>query len=63
MLGWAEAQARAGGHKVMSLSTTTVNPARRLYERHGFRVAQTLTDPGYERVTGISGRHLMLKDL
>jgi ribosomal protein S18 acetylase RimI-like enzyme len=63
MLDWAEAQARAGGHKVMSLSTTTVNPARRLYERHGFRVAQTLTDPRYERVTGISGRHLMLKDL
>ena len=47
----------------MSLSTTTVNPARRLYEHHGFRVAQTLTDPWYERVTGISGRHLMLKDL
>ncbi len=63
MLDWAEAQARAGGYTVMSLSTTTVNPARRLYERHGFRVAQTLTDPEYERVTGIAGRHLMQKDL
>jgi len=63
LLDWAEAQARAGGYLVMSLSTTTTNPARRLYERHGFRVAQTLTDPDYERVTGIAGRHLMLKDL
>lgn len=63
MLDWAETEASARGHKVMSLSTTTNNPARRLYERHGFRVAQTLTDPAYERITGIAGRHLMLKDL
>ena len=63
MLEWAEAEARARGHKVMSLSTTTTNPARRLYERHGFRVAQTLTDQAYERMTGIPGRYLMLKDL
>jgi len=41
----------------------TVNPARRLYERHGFGVVETRTDPTYERYTGIAGRHLMVKEL
>lgn len=63
LLEWAEGEAREGGYKVMSLSTTMDNPARRLYERHGFRVTETLTDPEYERITGISGRYLMIKDL
>lgn len=63
LLDWAEARARAGGYQIMSLSTTTVNPARRLYERHGFRVTETLTDPEYQRITGIAGRHLMVKEL
>lgn len=63
LLKWAEDEAREGGYKVMSLSTTMDNPARRLYERHGFRITETLTDPEYERITGISGRYLMIKDL
>lgn len=63
LLDHAETAARDGGYTQMSLSTTTVNPARRLYERHGFVVAETRTDPDYERWTGIEGRHLMLKDL
>jgi len=59
-LDYAEAQARRLGHR---LTTTTTNPARRLYERHGFRVVETRTDPEYERHTGIPGRHLMVKEL
>jgi hypothetical protein len=47
----------------MSLGTTITNPARHLYERHGFRVVETKTDPSYERYTGIPGRILMMKDL
>lgn len=63
LLDYAEAQAREAGQSQMSLSTTTINPARRLYERHGFRVVETRTDPDYERFTGIEGRVLMVKDL
>jgi ribosomal protein S18 acetylase RimI-like enzyme len=63
LLDWADDQARGRGHSLMSLSTTTANPARRLYERHGFRVAETRKDEGYERVTGIEGRVLMVKEL
>jgi ribosomal protein S18 acetylase RimI-like enzyme len=63
LLDYAEAGARHGSYKQMSLSTTTSNPARRLYERHGFRVVETKTDAQYERYTGIEGRLLMVKDL
>ena len=63
MLDYAEEEARRGGHRLMSLTTTTANPARHLYERHGFRVVETLTDAAYERYTGIAGRHLMVKEL
>ena len=41
----------------------TNNPARRLYERQGFLVVSTRTDPGYERFTGAAGRVLMTKVL
>jgi ribosomal protein S18 acetylase RimI-like enzyme len=63
LLDYAEAEARKAGYTQMALTTTTVNPARRLYERHGFRVVETKTDPVYERYTGIEGRHRMVKDL
>jgi ribosomal protein S18 acetylase RimI-like enzyme len=63
LLDYAEAEARKLGHARMALSTTTSNPARHLYERHGFRVVETKTDPSYERITGIQGRHLMVKEL
>jgi len=59
----AEAEVRAGGYRLMSLTTSTANPARRLYERHGFRVVETRTDTAYKRYTGIDGRYLMVKDL
>jgi ribosomal protein S18 acetylase RimI-like enzyme len=63
LLDFAEAEARAGGYRLMSLTTSTANPARRLYERHGFRVVETRTDTAYNRYTGIDGRHLMVKEL
>jgi ribosomal protein S18 acetylase RimI-like enzyme len=63
LLDYAEAEAKGLGYRRMSLQTTTVNPARRLYERHGFSVVETRTDPTYERYTGIAGRHLMVKEL
>ena len=63
LLNHAEAEARTGGYTQMTLTTTTVNPARHLYERHGYRVVDTRTDPDYERYTGIAGRHRMVKDL
>ncbi|MDO8615250.1 MAG: GNAT family N-acetyltransferase [Dehalococcoidia bacterium] len=63
LLGHAEGEARRQGRATMSLTTTTVNPARRLYERNGFRVVETRTDRDYERYTGIEGRHLMVKEL
>ena len=63
LLDHVEAEARSGGCARMSLTTTTINPARRLYERHGFRVVETKTDAAYEKYTGIEGRHLMVKEL
>jgi len=63
LLAQAESEARRLGYKTLSLVTTTVNPARRLYERNGYRVVETKTDSSYERYTGISGRHLMVKEL
>lgn len=63
LLDHVETEARAAGYSVMSLTTTTTNPARRLYERHGFHVAETKTDATYQRLTGIEGRHLMVKEV
>lgn len=63
LLDWAEEQARADGRVTMSLSTTTENPARRLYARHGFHIAETRRDEAYARLTGMEGRLLMIKSL
>src|SRR5438105_10278254 len=63
LLGYAEAEARAAGYRLISLTTSTPNPARRLYERNGFRIVATKTDPAYKRYTRIDGRHLMVKEL
>ena len=62
-LEYAEAEARDEGVRTMSLVTTVVNPARHLYERQGFKVVETRTDVEYERMTGIPGRNLMVKEL
>ncbi|MBI5949884.1 MAG: GNAT family N-acetyltransferase [Chloroflexi bacterium] len=63
LLAEAERQARAAGFTQMSLTTTTSNPARRLYERSGFTIVQTATDPEYVALTGVEGRILMVKPL
>lgn len=63
MLEYAEGEASKRGCRRMSLTTHTANPARRLYERHGFQVVETRRDADYERYTGVAGRHLMVKDL
>ena len=43
LLGAVEEEARARGVGNVSLTTTTDNPARRLYERHGFAVVDQKT--------------------
>lgn len=63
MLSYAEEEASKNGFRSMSLVTTIDNPARRLYERHGFHVVETRTDAAYQRYTGIEGRVLMVKEL
>jgi ribosomal protein S18 acetylase RimI-like enzyme len=63
LLHCAEDEAKRLGYRRMSLVTTMINPARRLYERHGFRVAETKTDAAYERATGIAGGIRMIKEL
>lgn len=63
LMAEAERAARAAGALVMSLTTTTNNPARRLYERCAFVVTATRTDPEYRALTGVDGRILMLKKL
>jgi GNAT superfamily N-acetyltransferase len=63
LLREAETQARTEGFTRMALVTTTANPARRLYERHGFVVTETRTNAEFERLTGIEGRVLMIREL
>jgi len=63
MLGYAEEVARREGFPRMALTTTTTNPAQHLYHRHGYRIVETRLDPSYERLTGIPGRVLMVKQL
>ena len=63
MLRYAEETARRERFTRMSLGTTTTNPAQHLYARHGFRIVETRLDPAYERLTGIPGRVLMVKEL
>ncbi len=63
LLAEAEAEGRRRGFRVLALTTRTDNPARRLYEREGYRVATTKSDARYERLTGAEGRVLMVKQL
>jgi ribosomal protein S18 acetylase RimI-like enzyme len=63
LLRYAEEVARREGFGLMSLTTTTINPAQHLYQRNGFHVVETRLDSAYEAITGIPGRVLMVKDL
>jgi ribosomal protein S18 acetylase RimI-like enzyme len=62
MLTQAERAARADGFPRIWLTTEINNAARRLYERHGFRVEREARDAGYEAMTGAPGRVLMVKE-
>ena len=63
LLDESEHQARSQGFGTMSLTTTTSNPARRLYERFGFDLVETRESEPYRAATGIAGRILMVKRL
>lgn len=45
----------------LSLTTRSDNPARRLYERHGFTVTAEKKHRSFERRTGAPGRILMVR--
>jgi ribosomal protein S18 acetylase RimI-like enzyme len=63
LLSRAEQAAQSRGLHTLSLNTAVTNPARRLYQRYGYVVTETRCDPGYERITTIPGRVLMVKAL
>ena len=63
LLRYAEEQALARNCPRLSLTTTTANPARHLYERFGFTITERKTDAAFQRYTGIEGRILMVKDV
>ena len=63
LLAFAEAEAARTGHGQVALHTFTTNPARRLYERNGYRAVAEVTDPDFERRTGVAGNVLYVKDL
>lgn len=63
LLDHADEVARREGYRRMALTTTTINPAQHLYTRHGYRIVETRLDAEYERLSGIPGRVLMVKDM
>ncbi len=63
LLRYAEELARRSGAPCLSLETGITNPARRLYERSGYRIVGTKTDAVYEHLTGSPGRIVMVKEL
>jgi ribosomal protein S18 acetylase RimI-like enzyme len=63
LLDAVEAHARAHGAPHLSLTTGASNPARRLYERHGYEVVAQRSARRYARLTGIPGRVLMVKQI
>lgn len=63
LLAHAEEIAHERDLAQLSLTTLANNPARRLYERMGYRVTAESNVPGYETLTGAKGRVLMEKPL
>lgn len=49
------------GGRSLSLTTRSDNPARHLYERHGFAVVAEKRNGAFERRTGSPGRILMVR--
>ena len=63
LLAEAERQACEAGLKRLSLTMYVTNPAQHLYERAGYRVVETRTDAAFERLVGVPGYALMVKEL
>lgn len=63
LLDHAETLARERGHARLVLSTLATNPARRLYERHGYRTTAERRVRGYRAATGSPGRVFLEKAL
>ena len=63
LLARVDEHAIAENARNISLTTATDNPARRLYERHGYRLTDQRTDARYQQITGSEGRVLMVKPL
>jgi ribosomal protein S18 acetylase RimI-like enzyme len=58
LLGTLVSRARSDGHDAISLSVADANPARRLYERHGFRA--TPSPDGEPQLNGNGSLTLVL---
>ncbi len=63
LLAHAEKMARLTKLPRLALDVYTTNPARRLYERNGFRTVAEKTDRDFERAAGVPGYALMVKQL
>jgi ribosomal protein S18 acetylase RimI-like enzyme len=63
LLTRAEEEARRVGADCITVISTTNYPSLSWYERSGFKVTRTVTDPVYERYTGVAGRLLLEKVL
>jgi ribosomal protein S18 acetylase RimI-like enzyme len=63
LLRHADELALREGAPRMSIETGITNPARRLYERHGYTAIAEKASVAYERVTDSPGRVLMVKEL
>jgi hypothetical protein len=60
---FSEKEARRLGYKKMSLHTSVINPTKDMVMRHGYDLVATSTDADYERLAGIAGWHLLVKEL
>jgi ribosomal protein S18 acetylase RimI-like enzyme len=63
LLRHSERRAEELGCRLLNLTTATSNPARRLYERLGFKLVHERAVPGYEPITGSTGRVFLEKIL
>jgi len=60
---YGEKEARRLGYRKMSLHTSVINPTKDMVMRHGYELIATGRDAAYERLTGIVGWHLLVKEL
>ena len=64
LLTWGQNEALRLGARDMSVTTLPTNAdAIRFYEKFGFKIAKTVTDPTYEKHTKIPGRVYLVKEL